>query len=776
MRRNARSRDAAGLVAVAILLAVALCSSAPSSAQGATVTETCAATGTQTATGSKLISGPMLPQITSSALAMSIPLTVAATPQINPGGTITTVATFQLDLAAVAADILEHRVRPAVAAAGYPSLAPTAWDIVDLHAIRVALPLPTDTTPSGTPIAASSATTVSATFDAGAVALTADHLQADTRAPVAPVSLSVTWDELDGGAPAPRTITLHPGSITFDAAISVGVLFYGSPVLGGVDGPWACTPHDPSAALATTDAVTTATTTAPSTSVPASTTTAPTTVPTTSLPTTTTTWPSTTTTPPGACAVSGFDRFGGYAAIDLGATGFFRTAQHEGRWWLVDPDGHPFFSQGINHVTFAGTPDQFGVAAYQDAVTKKYGTPQRWADAQVSRMQQWGYNTLGAWSDTTLFTGREPYTLLLDMTAEDFGSGVMEDLWAPAWEAGVHAAVVAKVTPARDDPYLLGYWTDNELHWGPDWRPVHLFEEYAVRPASAPGKQAWLAFLQQRYPTFAAFAEDFTTTATDWVTLGDPTTVTAWTATGGEATRAAWVRAVAERYFSFTSDAIRSADPHHLNLGPRMIAQVTGRPVLEVAAKYVDVASFNDYAIIPELAAPLRNADPTYLSVDDGLAAQAQILGKPIIVSEWSFRAADSGLPNSWPPLFPTLQTQDQRAAAYESFATSLLRTDWVVGQHWFEHADEPPAGRPGGEDSNFGLVDLADDPYRPIVDISKTMHDCAYARLLGADPPASTTSTTAATASTTSPSPAVAAVADAPVAAAVAAAPVLTG
>ena len=52
-----------------------------------------------------------------------------------------------------------------------------------------------------------------------------------------------------------------------------------------------------------------------------------------------------------------------------------------------------------------------------------------------------------------------------------------------------------------------------------------------------------------------------------------------------------------------------------------MIAQTTGTPVLAVAAKYVDVASFNDYTIIPELTAPLHNADPTYLPVGDGLAA-----------------------------------------------------------------------------------------------------------------------------------------------------------
>jgi len=701
---------------------------------------TCATSGPQTQTGSNLISGPMLPQITGTSLPISTPADVTATSQINPHGIVTTTASLHLDLAAVASSILETRVKPGVVAAGYPTLAPTAWDVLDLDRLAVTFPLPSGTTAHGTPTASSSTSGASAAFGPDGVTLTVAHLVADTRTPAAAAIFTVSWEVADGGAPPPRELVLHPGAITYDAHVDVGLLFYGVPVVGGITGPWACTPDAPDAVLATTDVVSAPVSTASSTTA------APSTLPPTtavSSSTTSTTWPSAPRTPPGSCAVSGFDRDGGYLGVDLGATGYFRTARYGGRWWLVTPEGHPFWSQGINHVAFDGTPDQYGVAAYRDAVTAKYGTKAAWAAAQVSRMRAWGYNTLGAWSDADLFGAREPYTLLLDLTNEDFGTGVMEDLWAPAWSNHVDAVMATVVAAHRDDPRLLGYWLDNELHWGPDWRQVHLLDEYLARPASAPGKQVLLAWLHTRYPTFAAFAADFTTDATDWASLAQPTHVTSWTATGGEATRAAWVGEVATRYFSYADTALRAADPHHLDLGPRMLAQTTGTPVLEVAARYVDVASFNDYTIVPELAGPLRHADPTYLSVDHGLAAQEAVLHKPILISEWSFRAADSGLPNTWPPLFPVLATQGQRAAAYESFVKSLLGTSWVVGQHWFEHADEPPAGRPGGEDSNFGLVNLHDDPYRQVVEISKTMHDCAYARLLS---PATTTTGPAAT------------------------------
>ena len=49
---------------------------------------------------------------------------------------------------------------------------------------------------------------------------------------------------------------------------------------------------------------------------------------------------------------SSLDKFGG---LDKGpafkASGFFRTEKRDGRWYLVTPEGHPFYSLGVNTVT-----------------------------------------------------------------------------------------------------------------------------------------------------------------------------------------------------------------------------------------------------------------------------------------------------------------------------------------------------------------------------------------------------------------------------------------
>ena len=48
--------------------------------------------------------------------------------------------------------------------------------------------------------------------------------------------------------------------------------------------------------------------------------------------------------------------YGGFLRTSAKATGFFRVEQIDGRWWFVCPDGHLFFSTGVNGVgTAAGT-------------------------------------------------------------------------------------------------------------------------------------------------------------------------------------------------------------------------------------------------------------------------------------------------------------------------------------------------------------------------------------------------------------------------------------
>jgi hypothetical protein len=111
-------------------------------------------------------------------------------------------------------------------------------------------------------------------------------------------------------------------------------------------------------------------------------------------------------------------RFGGYKASQAKATGYFRAEKVDGKWWLVDPDGHLFLSMGADSIgtaaststqgreqLFAALPPQgFRRGAGRPrqggftpgtwfAVSAPIGATSGWTDraAHVA----WGFNTVG---------------------------------------------------------------------------------------------------------------------------------------------------------------------------------------------------------------------------------------------------------------------------------------------------------------------------------------------------------------------------------------------
>ena len=381
--------------------------------------------------------------------------------------------------------------------------------------------------------------------------------------------------------------------------------------------------------------------------------------------------------------------------MQLDATGFFRVEQLCDRWWFVTPDGHPFWSAGVNSVNPRGSASQVtGELAYGDAVAARYESDEAWADATVERLHGWGFNTAGSWSTTELLAPRMVSAPNLSLGMDNWQTGAAPDYFDPAWEAAVQARALEVAGPLREEPNLLGWFLDNENKWGPDWRGTDSFlAQYLALPEGSPGRLA--AEAAQREP--------------------DPET--------------AFLVAAAERYFSVTTAAVRAVDPNHLILGNRDVAILSRPELVEVSARYVDVLSFNSYVffdVVVEGAQRLSGG----LSADDALAAHYAIAHKPVLVSEFGFRAADSGLPNSWPPIYPTLPTQADRASAFEAYVREHQAAPWIVGVHWFAWVDEPVDGRFDGEDNNWGLVSQSDEPWQLLTERAATVLPQVYGTL----------------------------------------------
>lgn len=375
-------------------------------------------------------------------------------------------------------------------------------------------------------------------------------------------------------------------------------------------------------------------------------------------------------------------RWGGIVAERVRASGYFRVEQIEGIWWFIDPDGGFFLSKGVDAVNFdhdcIQNTNRF---PYREACQQKYGSQDAWRAAAAQRLRTWGFNSLGSWSDEAVAAAASSpmaVTPNLDLgmsfawqkndRSQSEHKQDFPDVFDPEFDIHVRRRAHERCAKRSSEPGIIGWFIDNELRWGPDWRGAdELLTLFLRLSPSTPGRIAATEWLRQRHG-------------------GDPTA----------ADSAAFVALLADRYFALTIAAIKAADPNHLVLGCRF-AIPPPAAVIAAAGRHLDVISFNCYG--PDANGAL-----------DAYAATS----KPCLIGEFSFRAADSGLPNT-NGAGPMVPTQPERAAAFRHYVTTALQRRTLVGYHWFEHADEPAEGRFDGENSNFGTVTINDDVYEDL-------------------------------------------------------------
>ena len=206
------------------------------------------------------------------------------------------------------------------------------------------------------------------------------------------------------------------------------------------------------------------------------------------------------------------------------APGFFRTKQVDGKWWLVDPRGELFISKGVTTVSFYQDRIQgTQISPYGDTNKAKYGTEDAWREAAAKRLIGWGFNTLGAWSDEKLCQVEENGKRLACSPTMDLGAGyvsrkmkgqqawlhgIFPDVFDPEFETIAREIAQRRCGPRKDDPAIIGWFTDNELRWGPDWRGKdELLTMFLALPAGTPGRRAAVEMLQRRYGEIGKFNE-----------------------------------------------------------------------------------------------------------------------------------------------------------------------------------------------------------------------------------------------------------------------------
>lgn len=383
--------------------------------------------------------------------------------------------------------------------------------------------------------------------------------------------------------------------------------------------------------------------------------------------------------------------------------GGWRVLQHDAVWWLADARGQRLFSFGVN-VVDRGVPRK----AYRDdepayAAFRAYATADAWAAATATRLRRWGFNTLGGWSESALVQAAAPERPFPVMPVLDLGrrAGVpWTDIFASTLDTQLQRDAVGLVRPWRTDPHVAGYFLDNELGWWGDT----LFVFTLKQPATSASRRRLLELLRERYRRFADLQRDFVTDAASFDELSARGTLQVKAGGRGLDVVDEFLGLAAERYYRLASAALRRAAPGALVLGDRYPGFYEW-PIARAAGRHLDVVSTNYGSEWPDGRFTRYFLDALHV-----------LSSKPILVSEIYVAAREnrSGNRNTG-GLFPTVDTQADRAAAARRQVEALARRPYVVGAHWFQYYDEPTFGRADGEDYNMGLVDIHDAPYEEI-------------------------------------------------------------
>ena len=437
---------------------------------------------------------------------------------------------------------------------------------------------------------------------------------------------------------------------------------------------------------------------------------------------------------------TGWDKYGGSALGPKSkATGFFRTEKVGGKWWLVDPDGHLFWSHGMDCVrTLDATPIEERETWFEDFpgaqpsyreflssgfalkghyagrtvksfsfaganLKRKYGEHWRqdYPATVHQRLRSWGLNTIGNWSEPDIYLQRRTaYTDSIGSHEAKLieGSegywGRFPDVFDPGFAAALRRGMDSKTNSSAKDPWCIGYFSDNEMSWGDE---TSLALGVLRSPAEQAAKREFVRDLRTKYADIARLNSAWGTTNASWDELlasrtgPDP-------AKAREDLTAFYVK-LAETYFRTVRNTVKAVAPDHLYLGCRFawVNDTTAR----AAGKYCDVVSYNLYR--------RSLADFKYPGGD-----------KPLLVGEFHFGALDRGLFHTG--LVP-VENQAARAEAYREFVLGALRHPQFVGTHWFQWQDEPTIGRVYDEENyQIGFVDVADTPYRETIAASRAV------------------------------------------------------
>lgn len=439
------------------------------------------------------------------------------------------------------------------------------------------------------------------------------------------------------------------------------------------------------------------------------------------------------------------DDFGGLICEDikLEATGYFRVEKVRGRWFFVTPSGNLFWSIGVcafdmsNSTRITGRENYFSPDAKIDEqeflerlpfdktksnffcfnernIHIKYGKNRSaHLDTSLRRIQKWGINTLGCWSnkDTVKLSSR-PFCALMEYPAvPEITTGGMAtsplslpDFYSDEFP-NLLASKIKNIAGDLQNPLCLGVFAGYKLFWQRSERFELLPRAVLSSPASQNAKIALRKMLENKYEHISKLNAAWSSSYKSWndfLSIRDFFPNTPQSKIDMDEFSSDYT----ERYFKLCSDAVKAVNPKILFLGSRF-APNTPDIIIAVASKYCDAISLANYPKSTEdVKLPENSSD------------------KPILLCEFNFCAQDRGVFGGG---HSPVKTTDEAAKLLDAFINSAAESPSVVGVHWMRWIDAPASAKHNGENSASGLIDICDTPIYPLVLALRKASDNSY-------------------------------------------------
>lgn len=243
---------------------------------------------------------------------------------------------------------------------------------------------------------------------------------------------------------------------------------------------------------------------------------------------------------------------------------FYSLEKIDGRWWLIDPKGRPFFSIGLNHID----PASLRYPENKHIWEQKYeNSMEKWLNKAVRPdLQSWGFNTVG-WNREMVTRGLTNHRHSRAFTYEEY-----------QW---------------LDMPYCHQLPFGEFHQWEAETRNPDFFSsdfvewcDYVAREHCVPlaNDTKLIGYFYIDCPTWV-----HTRAENHWKgPLFDPKKLES--ETGQQE-----LFAMATQYYKVTQEAIKRYDPNHLILGDRYEAnEPLPEIILQAAKPFVNVLSFQD--------------------------------------------------------------------------------------------------------------------------------------------------------------------------------------